>query len=236
MKNNIPSFNPANLDEAWGALGQIIQDYLMNHLFTVSIVEVSAVNEDNTVDVRPVIRLQTTLGAVLPQQEPIFNIPVFVIKGGQCEISIPIAVGDKGVLLACKYDPTKYFATHQVAGAGSNQLFSLSNGVFLPFDFGYTPNGLTLKNGSSQVVIKPDQITMTVSSDNGTSSLALTSSSLTGTIQGSVSVQAQSATVEANEVNLGASGGAGIARIGDTVVVAGVSGQITSGSSIVKSA
>lgn len=235
MKNNIPSFNPANLDDAWGALEQIIHDYLMNNLWTVSIVEVSAVNEDNTIDVRPVIRLQTTLGAVLPQQEPIFNVPIFVLKGGNCEISLPVAVGDKGLLLACKYDPSLYFMAHSPSTAASNQLFSLSNGVFLPLDFGYTPSGIMIRNGSTKVNVQEKQIILEAGENDQTSSLVLGPSSLTGTIQGSVIIKAENATIEANEVNLGASGGVGVARIGDSVVVGGVTGQITSGSAIVKS-
>lgn len=233
MKNNIPSFNPANLNDAWGALGQIIHDYLINNIFTVSIVEVSSLNEDGTVDVRPVLQLQTTLGTVLPQQEPIFNIPVFVLKGGNCEISIPVAIGDKGLLLACKYDPANYFITHETAQAASNQLFSLSNGVFLPLDFGYTPQGVMIRNGSSKINILEKQIILEAGENEQISSLVLTESSLSGTIQGSVSLKTTNATVEADVVTLGGSGGAGVARIGDTVVVGGVSGTITSGSSVV---
>lgn len=172
--------------------------------------------------------------------------PVFIFRGGGCDITLPVSIGDKGLLLSCKYDPSAYFETHDLSPTSSCRLFSLSNGVFLPLDFGYSPNGITLRNGASSIVLKAREIILTAAENTeenpSSSSLVLTPSSLSGVVQGSVSVQAdscevraQSACVEAQAVSLGGPGGSGIARIGDTVVVGGVSGTITTGSAVVTS-
>ncbi len=246
MKTLPPSFNPVSTQDVWTAFQQIIYDYMNIHLFTCTPVEVIAVNQDGSVDVRSLLMLKTTAGDVLPPQEPVFHVPVFIFRGGGCDITLPVSIGDKGLLLSCKYDPSAYFETHDLSPTSSSRLFSLSNGVFLPLDFGYSPNGITLRNGASSIVLKAREIILTAAENTeenpSSSSLVLTPSSLSGVVQGSVSVQAdscevraQSACVEAQAVSLGGPGGAGIARIGDTVVVGGVSGTITTGSAVVTS-
>lgn len=201
-RDNTPCFKqPAFFDEFSGLLA-LLQSYLENYVGTVMAVEVVAV-KGAYVDLKSVTQRKTTSGEIV--ENPVYhNIPVMSIIGADTEISINVAVGNKGLLIANKWDVSNYKKTHIESPVGSARTFDFSNGFFLPLDFGNVFDGIQLKKGNSSL-----QIT-----------------------ENSVSITTTTANITAEAVNLGGDSGVGVARIGDSVDLN--TGKITTGSSIVK--
>jgi len=248
MNSNVPNNNPSRESDFFSALRQVIRTYLSDNVCTVDLVEIAKVADDGTLDLMPVLERVTTTGETLSNtgDDLICGIKPFYFVGGGCEISIPVNVGDLGLLLACKFDISSFIQTHAIAAVDSMRQFDRSNGVFLPFDFfAEKKTALTIKrtaeNTTDSVVFNNAGITIThageksvkiVLSDVGISVQTDADISLMAT--GNVNVSADSATLTASNVNLGGDGGKAVARVGDTVTVNGVNGTITAGSSTVK--
>ena len=247
-KSNVPNNNPSREGDFFSAFRQIVRAYLSDNVCTADIVQVAKVSDDGTLDLLPVLERVTTTGETLKNTEDdlICGVKPFYFVGGGCEISIPVSVGDFGILLSCKFDIAGFIEKHASADVASQRQFDRSNGVFIPFDFfAEKKTDLTIKrtteNGTDSVVFDDSGITITHSgsqtatiilSDSGVSIQTDADISLTAT--GKVNVDANEATITASAVNLGGSGGQPVARVGDTVTVNGVSGTITAGSSTVK--
>ncbi len=247
-KSNVPNNNPSREGDFFSAFRQIVRSYLSDNVCTADIVQVAKVSDDGTLDLLPVLERVTTTGETLKNTEDdlICGVKPFYFVGGGCEISIPVSVGDFGILLSCKFDIAGFIEKHASADVASQRQFDRSNGVFIPFDFfAEKKTDLTIKrtteNGTDSAVFDDSGITIThagektatiVLSDSGVSIQTDADISLTAT--GKVNVDANEATITASAVNLGGSGGQPVARVGDTVTVNGVSGTITAGSSTVK--
>lgn len=218
MANNYPNINPSSFDDLYSGFTQIIRSYLNDYLFTAIPVSVASVSEDNRfVNLSPVLQNITTRGQIIPinENDIYYNIPMMTMFGNGCEISFNVAVGDRGLLIGCKYDTSNYKQTHEVSPVGSSRTFSFSDGFFLPLDFKTKTEGVVIRNGETVLNLMPEAVTITT----------------------------KNATVNAESVNLGGTGGANIARVGDSVQVEITSGSsagtwngtITSGSSVSKS-
>ena len=247
-KSNVPNNNPSREGDFFAAFRQIVRAYLSDNVCTADIVQVAKVSDDGTLDLRPVLERVTTTGETLKNTDAdlICGVKPCFFVGGGCEISIPVSVGDFGILLSCKFDIAGFIEKHATADVASQRQFDRSNGVFIPFDFfAEKKTDLTIKrkteNGTDSAVFNDSGITIThagektatiVLSDSGVSIQTDADISLTAT--GKVNVDANEATITASAVNLGGSGGQPVARVGDTVTVNGVSGTITAGSSTVK--
>lgn len=247
-KSNVPNNNPSREGDFFAAFRQIVRAYLSDNVCTADIVQVAKVSDDGTLDLLPVLERVTTTGETLKNTDDdlICGVKPFYFVGGGCEISIPVSVGDFGILLSCKFDIAGFIEKHATADVASQRQFDRSNGVFIPFDFfAEKKTDLTIKrkteNGTDSAVFDDSGITIThagektatiVLSDSGVSIQTGADISLTAT--GKVNVDANEATITASSVNLGGSGGQPVARVGDTVTVNGVSGTITAGSSTVK--
>lgn len=245
---NVPNNNPSREGDFFAAFRQIVRAYLSDNVCTADIVQVAKVSDDGTLNLLPVLERVTTTGETLKNTDDdmICGVKPFYFVGGGCEISIPISVGDFGILLSCKFDIAGFIEKHATADVASQRQFDRSNGVFIPFDFfAEKKTDLTIKrkteNGTDSAVFDDSGITIThagektatiVLSDSGVSIQTDADISLTAT--GKVNVDANEATITASAVNLGGSGGQPVARVGDTVTVNGVSGTITAGSSTVK--
>lgn len=246
--SNVPNNNPSREGDFFAAFRQIIRSYLSDNVCTADIVQVAKVSDDGTLDLLPVLERVTTTGETLKNTDDdlICGVKPFYFVGGGCEISIPISVGDFGILLSCKFDIAGFIEKHAVADVASQRQFDRSNGVFIPFDFfAEKKTALTIKrtgeSATDSAVFDDSGITIThagsktatiVLSDSGVSIQTDADIALTAT--GNVNVNANEATITASAVNLGGSGGQPVARVGDTVTVNGVSGTITAGSSTVK--
>lgn len=247
-KSNVPNNNPSHEGDYFTAFRQIVRAYLSDNVCTADIVQVEKVSDDGTLDLLPVLERVTTTGETLKNTDNdlICGVKPFYFVGGGCEISIPISVGDFGILLSCKFDIAGFIEKHATADVASQRQFDRSNGVFIPFDFfAEKKTAITIKrtteSATDSAVFDDSGITIThagsktasiVLSDSGVSIQTDADISLTAT--GNVNVDANEATITASAVNLGGSGGQPVARVGDTVTVNGVSGTITAGSSTVK--
>lgn len=247
-KSNVPNNNPSREDDYFAAFRQIVRAYLSDNVCTTDLVQVVKVSDDGVLDLLPVLERVTTMGETLKNTDDdlICGVKPFYFVGGGCEISIPISVGDFGILLSCKFDIAGFIEKHATADVASQRQFDRSNGVFIPFDFfAEKKTALTIKRtaekGTDSAIFDASGITIThtgsktatiILSDSGVSIQTDADIALTAT--GNVNVDANEATITASAVNLGGSGGQPVARVGDTVTVNGVSGTITAGSSTVK--
>lgn len=246
-EKNAPSFNPGALSDFYAAVQQAIADYLGDYVSTCIPVEVVSIPVDTEtgepnnqlVNVQPVLQNTMMNGTVLPitSNDTYYNIPMMTLFGNQCEISFQVSPGDKGLLIASKYDISNYKNIHAATDKPTLRTFSFSDGFFLPLDFQQKQNGIILRNGETVLNILPESITI------NTKSIDVTAQTATVKAEETVTIETQTATITAQAVNLGGEAGVGIARIGDQVSVdvqAGSSagtwtGTITSGSTVSKS-
>lgn len=208
-KNNTPNVQQNALNDEFSALQAILRSYLASNVGTVLAVEVVAV-KGAYVDVKSVTQRQTTSGETI-ENMVIYNIPVMSIVGADIEISLNVAVGNKGLLIANKWDISNYKRTHTTAKIGSGRTFDYSDGFFLPLDFGNVFNGINLKKGNTSLQITENSVNITTETAN---------------------ITATQVDINASAVNIGGDGGQGVARIGDSVDLK--TGLITTGSTVVK--
>ena len=207
-KNNTPNVQQNALNDEFSALQAILRSYLASNVGTVLAVEVVAV-KGAYVDVKSVTQRQTTSGETI-ENMVIYNIPVMSIVGADIEISLNVAVGNKGLLIANKWDISNYKRTHTTAKIGSGRTFDYSDGFFLPLDFGNVFNGINLKKGNTSLQITENSVNITTETAN---------------------ITATQVDINASAVNIGGDGGQGVARIGDSVDLK--TGLITTGSTVV---
>lgn len=208
-RNNTPNVQQNALNDEFSALQAILRSYLASNVGTVLAVEVVAV-KGAYVDVKSVTQRQTTSGETI-ENMVIYNIPVMSIVGADIEISLNVAVGNKGLLIANKWDISNYKRTHTTAKIGSGRTFDYSDGFFLPLDFGNVFNGINLKKGNTSLQITENSVNITTETAN---------------------ITATQVDINASAVNIGGDGGQGVARIGDSVDLK--TGLITTGSTVVK--
>lgn len=208
-KNNTPNVQQNALNDEFSALQAILRSYLASNVGTVLAVEVVAV-KGAYVDVKSVTQRQTTSGETI-ENMIIYNIPVMSIVGADIEISLNVAVGNKGLLIANKWDISNYKRTHTTAKIGSGRTFDYSDGFFLPLDFGNVFDGINLKKGNTSLQITENSVNITTETAN---------------------ITATQVDINASAVNIGGDGGQGVARIGDSVDLK--TGLITTGSTVVK--
>lgn len=201
-RNNTPNVQQNALSDEFSALQAILRSYLASNVGTVLAVEVVAV-KGVYVDVKSVTQRQTTSGETI-ENMVIYNIPVMSIVGADIEISLNVAVGNKGLLIANKWDISNYKRTHTTSKIGSGRTFDYSDGFFLPLDFGNVFDGINIKKGNSSLQIK----------------------------ENSVTINTETANIIATTVNIGGEGGQPVARVGDSVDLQ--TAKIISGSSVVK--
>lgn len=240
MTKNVPNFNPSKENDPFSGQRQIIRTYLSDFVFTSGIVRIEAQADDGTLEVVPVLEHVTTTGEVLKNttEDRIFGIKPFYPVGAGCEISYPVAVGDFGLLIACKLDISDFIETHAPAPVASSRLFDEANGLFIPIDFfAEKKTGIkiirTTENGTDSATFDDAGVTISHTGQKS-ATITLSDSGVSITTDGDLSVSAENATVTANAVNLGGTGGQPVARVGDTVLVNGVQGSIQSGSNTVK--
>ena len=110
--------------------------------------------------VRPLIAHYDTLGQPIPitDADNIPNIPVVQPFGANGQFQFKPEPGDKGLLIACNWDTSKYKQTHGQTTVGSGRQFNWSDGFFLPVDFSAAPTGALIKNGSSSIAVEKDEV------------------------------------------------------------------------------
>lgn len=213
VKNRIPNMGLGALDNDYSALLTIIQSFLSLYVMTCQPVKVIS-SKDGFVNLQPVLRKTTTTGENIPitDNDIIYNVPLLKFSANGWKINFKANAGDLGLLICSKYDISNYKKDHKESQVGSARVFSLSDGFYLPLDWNIS-----------------DDEGFVISKDNTILTLTTSGVKIQG---GTVDIEALTANVNASSVNLGGSGGLGVARIGDSVDLS--TGKIITGSSIVK--
>ena len=181
---------------------------LINSIVTMTLVKVVAVHVTGltlgTVDVQPLVSQVDGAGNPVPHGV-IYGLPYVRMQAGPWAIIIDPQAGDVGLCGFCMRDISKVKATGAVALPGSMRTYDWADGVY---------------------------IGMCLSSVAPTRYIQFTSTGINIVSPDTVTITANKVDLISNNVNLGAEGGAAVARVGDTVS----GGVITSGSSKVKAA
>ena len=161
--NNIISGNKGvNTDPVAGFI-TLIEKYLRNYVNTVQPVEIVQVNEDGSVNVKPLLKNKTTNGQVLEitDDDIIYNIPVMMLFGENCSLTFNVGIGNQGLLIACQYDITNYKANKQASEKPTNRTYSYSDGFYLPLTIlNSVPESLTLTYGEKSITINNEKISI----------------------------------------------------------------------------
>lgn len=237
QKANYPNYNLSAGEVEYAGEMQKIASYLFNNVDTVQPVEVVSVAQSEQgqnvyVNVKPVLQQNTTTGADIPitDADIIYNVPLMMFYGNGCEFSFTVTAGDKGLLIASKFDISVYKKLKKTAPLGGLKMFRFNSSFYLPFDFAPHGNNIVIRNQDTKIEVMPK-------------SIIITTTDATINASNSIVATTKTATINAQEVNLGGTGGQPIARVGDAVQVnvtsgssAGTwSGTITAGSSVSKS-
>lgn len=188
--NNIPNYKLNSADDLFNTLNQFLDTYFKNNIDTITIAEVVNYN-NNMVNVLIELEDITTVGQII-KNTTLYNIPVMMLFGGGCQISFPLQAGDKGILLACKSDISKYKINKQISTKASQRQFSFSDALFIPLNFNNVESGIILKNKNSIINIKDSEITINSANINITAESVINGNltvngtiTATGTITGS---------------------------------------------------
>lgn len=214
-KPNFPNMNQGVWQTGYNALVQMIESYLQKYVGTVLPMQVVSYS-DGFVALKPVLGMKTPDGKdiAITDKDIIYNIPVVKLKANGWKMDFSCSEGDFGLLVASKYDITNYKenGSHAIKSVYSPRTYSFSDGFFMPLDFNTTnEQGFVISKGGTSLQFTENSATITATT---------------------VNVSATTANISADAVNLGGEGGAGVARIGDSVDLN--TGKIVSGSTTVK--
>lgn len=143
----------------------------------------------------------------------IFSIPVWRQQGGSSAIILDPVVGDLGMAFVAMRDISVFKSTGKRSNPGSFRRYDLADSIYIGSILGATPTSYIRFDADGNISI-------------------VTSGDVTVMAAGNAVITAAEANILSSNVNLGATGGQPIARVGDTVS----GGVITSGSSKVKAA
>lgn len=209
---------PADMASDFTAMKFMI-DQAINQTWTAHPVKVVGVTGGagalavaGTVDILPLVNQIDGAGTPTPHGT-IFGVQYLRAQGGLMGVILDPAIGDIGWAVFASHDISSVVKNKGQANPGSRRRFSPSDALYL--------GGLLNSLVTTFIQFMSGNINITTPSGK--------TITVTG---GTVNVVATHVTVTSNDVNLGASGGAAVARVGDTVS----GGVITSGSSKVKSA
>lgn len=266
MSNNIPNFNPAALETESGTAEENFLNFAFERIDTVMPVKVhSLIEGDNAlINVIPVQTSETTSGEELSNGDDavIYNVPLMMLFGKNSQITFEVQEGDFGLLFASKRDISAYKDGHLEGIPATRRTFSFSDGFFVPLDFQNVESGVIIRNNQTKITVADGSVTIDA---NGTLNINCTDATLNAsgainatangdatitaggnatvsgtdvsvTASGTANIEGKTVNVKGSAVNLGGESGQPVARLGDTVTVAGVQGTITAGSAIVKSA
>lgn len=160
MNNFKPAnYRPSDLDSPFGIFQAFVSQYLGGRLAVLQPVQIVS-TDGQFATVRPLIAHYDTLGQPIPitDADNIPNIPVVQPFGANGQFQFKPEPGDKGLLIACNWDTSKYKQTHGQTTVGSGRQFNWSDGFFLPVDFSAAPTGALIKNGSSSIAVEKDEV------------------------------------------------------------------------------
>lgn len=160
MSNFKPfNYRQSELASPFGIFQAAVSQYLGGRLAVLQPVEI--VSTDGTyATVKPMLAHYDTLGQKIPidSNSYIPNIPIVQPFGANGQFQFKPQAGDKGLLIACNWDTTRYKADHGETTVASNRQFNWSDGFFIPVDFQVAPTGALIKNGGSEIALEKNEI------------------------------------------------------------------------------
>lgn len=178
------NYRQSDLATPFGIFQAAISQYLGGRLALLQPVEI--LSTDGTfANVKPLIAHYDTLGQPIPitDEDIIPNIPVVQPFGANGQFQFKPQAGDKGLLIACNWDVTKYKESHAQTTVASNRQFNWSDGFFIPVDFQAAPTGALIKNGSSEIALEKNEINIKTGTTNITGDVTITGNvTITGSI------------------------------------------------------
>jgi hypothetical protein len=198
---------PADYASQFNAIA-FVASQLINQIWTGTLVQVLAVhgggvNSPPTVDVHPLVNQVDSQGNSTPHGT-IYGLPCARNQSGAEAIICDPKVNDIGWAAIADHDISSVQASGGQANPGSARRFSPSDGVYLLTLLGATPTTFIQFDGSGNI-------------------------NITTPTGDAVNITTGTANITATTVNLGASGGPAVARIGDSVDLS--TGKILTGSS-----
>lgn len=226
------------------ALMYIIRGQIENSVNTIDIVRVLNVNDDNTIDVIPVIK------DINASREPIDEAPIYGVRYirfqyGQNAITVAPKVNDVGLLLVCKKDISAYDS-----GMVATKIkYNPTNGIYLgglcganqtPTQYIHFEDDKIDIVGTGVININAPTVNVnatdtTITSTNttvSTTSASVTADTVSVSATTSATVTTAKAVIDCANINLGGEGGKKIALDGDSVVRGKVVASSTTTSSL----
>lgn len=208
--------NPGDMVDDLNALIYIINSEIKK-IDTADLVRVIAVNEDNTIDVQPLLGTIQANGS-MNETSPIFGVRYVQWQFGLNKIKAVPVIGDIGLLIACKRD----ISNVENGNVGSFRQFSLADGIYI--------GGIEGLNqpATQSIEFRENNLSIT-----GTGTITINAPN--------VNVNASTkAIITSPSIELGGENGVGVATIGKRVTVDGTPngatvGFIAEGSTITKS-
>lgn len=220
--------NPSDYIDNFNSLCFVVNSIINNRIKTAELVRVIANNEDNTIDVIPIICDVDSNGNPITET-PIFGVKFIEWQYGINAIKAKPAIGDIGLLVVCTKD-TKNIISGMVGDFGS---FELESGIYFGGLKGFNlpatqtiefdENGITITTPKTLTINATENVVVNATKD-------ATINAVNATINASTK-----ANVIAPKVNLGAEGGVAVAKDGDPVMAGStVVGTIKASSTVVK--
>lgn len=199
-KNNPVSYRPSDLDSPFGIFQAFVSQYLGGRLAVLQPVQIVS-TDGQFATVQPLIAHYDTSGQPIQitSADNIPNIPVVQPFGANGQFQFKPEPGDKGLLIACNWDTSKYKQTHGATTVGSNRQFNWSDGFFLPVDFSAAPTGALIKNGGSSIAVEKDAVDIKTGTMTITGDVVITGNiTLTGSMTASDEVTAKGVALSAH--------------------------------------
>lgn len=198
MANFKPSTDPANLDSVTGNFRDIFNQQMkyVHGMLPAKVIAYDA-GPPSMVQVQPLMDVVTTDGTTV-QRAAIASIPVVQLGGGGFVVSVPLNPGDLGWIFACDRDFALFMQSLSYSAPNTFRMKDFSSSIFIPAVL----SGYNLSGG--------DAANFVIQSLDGTVKFSLG--------DGIANVVAPIVNVTGDTVNLAGSGGAKVARVGDSVV------------------
>lgn len=204
--------DPASYENSTVALVAIIEDLINSEVNTCELVKVLKVDKNkNEVNVVPLAKNVDTENNAI-EETPVYNIKYFGWQFGNSAIEGTPKENDVGIMVVSKRD----ISQAKSGVVGSKRKFNMADGIYI--------GGVVGFNQTPTEYIKFDEEGITIKSTKDVKVEA---------VNAEINASAV-AKVNAPSIELGEGAVDGVARLGDTVLVAGVTGTITSASAIVK--
>lgn len=145
----------------------------INTMLMVSVLAVDVANQ--TVDVQPVIKsvvkddnsskiFTTIIGEDINVSDvtmpAIMGVPICYQRAGTAMITLPIQIGDTGMLICSQRDISLWKVNGGIAEQVENRMFDINDGVFLPFVANKTNKISDYSNSALEIRFGSDKISM----------------------------------------------------------------------------